>query len=82
METKRTLTAGLTLLVVGILSRMWGTGALIALGEYLGESGRLGFAVLDTFGQVVATGALPLGAALIAAAVVMAKMDRDRVSSA
>jgi hypothetical protein len=82
METKRTLGIGLTFLVVGILSRMWGTGVLIALGEYLGESGRLGFAVVDTVGQAVATGALPLGAALIAASIIMAKMDREKASSA
>jgi hypothetical protein len=60
------LTAGLTLLAVGLLQMFFGPGILAAISDVLGASANAGVFLVEFLTRVVGLTALPLGIALLA----------------
>lgn len=69
--SKKSLVWGISLLVTGTLLLVWGTDLVVLISGGLNGTAALGFYVADFALALVRNVAFPLGAALIAAAVVI-----------
>jgi hypothetical protein len=68
---KRCLWWAAALVIVGALFILYGPTIIYRASEYLGRNGRLGFYPIALIAQMITSFAMPLGAALVGAAVVI-----------